>query len=473
MKTIETDVVVIGAGITGLTTAFNLIQSGKRVLLLEKSDRVGGQLKTVSDKGYVFETGPNTGVLNNMDAIELFEHLDNRIQAQTARKESKIRLIWKGKSFHALPSGLLSAVTTPLFSPLDKLRICFEPWRSKGTNPMESIGSLTRRRLGKTFFTHAIDPFISGVYAGDPDRLVTQFAMPKLYKLEQNYGSFIRGALKLQAIPKTDADKKVTKEVFSTPGGFGQLAVALSETLGAENIRLSCGSIQLEPLDENRGWQASLPELGERILAKSVVSTVPAYALSELLPFVEKGLLSDITNMPYAAVVQVGVGIREGAERIPMAFGGLVPSCEKKDVLGILFPSSCFPNRAPEGCATLAFFMGGRKRPEIANWSDEKIRATVCNALVEMLGFPSNYQPEALQLFRHKQAIPQYEADSEARIQAIERIQQAYPGLILAGGIRDGIGLGDRIKQAAQIAKNLAPQIANPSCQTTSTWIFP
>ena len=112
----ERFVVVIGAGLTGLTTAFHLKRKGYQVLVLEKQDRVGGQIQTHTQDGFTFESGPNTGVVSFPEVAELFQALDGRCQIEIARESSKRRLIWKGKRFHALPSGPLQAVTTPLFT---------------------------------------------------------------------------------------------------------------------------------------------------------------------------------------------------------------------------------------------------------------------------------------------------------------------------------------------------------------------
>ena len=138
------DVIVIGAGITGLVTTFLLKEKGVNVLLIEKNTRAGGQLCTVNDDGFLFESGPNTGVVANKDVLDLFNQLGDECTLQTARKESKVRLIWKNGRFCPLPSGLADAVTTPLFSWHDKIRILFEPFRPKGNDPFESIASLTR-----------------------------------------------------------------------------------------------------------------------------------------------------------------------------------------------------------------------------------------------------------------------------------------------------------------------------------------
>ena len=175
------DIVVIGAGLTGLATAFNLKRKGRDVLVLEKKDRIGGQIRTYTEDGFTFESGPNTGVVSFPEVAEMFRNLEGRCQMEVARESSKRRLIWKDDRFHALPSGLIQAISTPLFTLKDKFRILGEPWRKKGDDPNESVGALACRRLGRSFFEYAVDPFVSGAYAGDPMKLTTRFALPKLY----------------------------------------------------------------------------------------------------------------------------------------------------------------------------------------------------------------------------------------------------------------------------------------------------
>lgn len=142
MEPQQTDILIIGAGLTGLTTGFWLTRAGKDIHILEKADRVGGQIHTFREKDFVYESGPNTGVVSYPEVAELFEALSPACALETAREESKRRLIWKGNRFRALPSGLFSAVTTPLFTLGDKFRILGEPFRAKGNNPDESVGEL-------------------------------------------------------------------------------------------------------------------------------------------------------------------------------------------------------------------------------------------------------------------------------------------------------------------------------------------
>ena len=211
----KTDILIIGAGLTGLTTAYTLASKGKNVQVLERMERAGGQIHTHQEDGFVYESGPNTGSISNPEVAELFIELEKvssgKCKLETAHDAAKKRLIWKGDQFRALPSGLGSAIATPLFTLGDKFRILGEPWRKKGENPDETVGELARRRLGKSFVDYAVNPFLSGVYAGDPNTLVTRYALPKLYNLEQNYGSFVRGAMKKAKEPKTDRDRLATK----------------------------------------------------------------------------------------------------------------------------------------------------------------------------------------------------------------------------------------------------------------------
>lgn len=459
----KTEVLVVGAGLTGLTTAYQLSKSGKKVHVVEQRKRVGGQIQTFCEDGFVFESGPTTGSVSTPEVAELMSDLtissDGKCLLETAPDSSKRRLIWKGDRFHDLPSGPLSAISTPLFRFSDKIRILGEPWRKKGTDPDESVGRLACRRLGKSFVDYAVDPFLSGVYAGDPDTLITRYALPKLYNLEQNYGSFIRGSIAKANEPKTDRDRLATKKVFSAVGGLSQIPEAEADAIGHEHISLGVKNVQVKP--SNEGWLTTLVDnMGQsrQLLSHYVVTTCGAYCLPELLPFVGKEQMDAIASLHYAPVMEVAVGVRNDWGGDYRAFGGLVPTCEHKKILGILFPSSCFQGRAPQGGVLFSYFMGGVKQPELLDLSDKEIEYYVLKYFHEMLKFPSKVEPDLIRIFRHKRAIPQYEVTSGARFAAVQHLQEQYPGLIVGGNLRDGIGMAHRITQAAKIAAEINQQ---------------
>ncbi len=404
----QVDVVIIGAGITGLTAAFRLMERGKSVLVIEKSDRVGGQIRSFSEGGFTFESGPNTGVLSNAEIVELFEDLSPLVKLQVADPAAEKRLVWKGKKFHPLPSSLLSAVTTPLFTLFDKFRVLGEPFRAKGTDPNESVGSLAERRLGKSFVDYAVDPFISGIYAGDPYNLTTKYALPKLYNLESEYGGFVRGSIAKAKLPKSEREKKATKKVFSAEGGLQQITDALAQRIGSQNIILSAEGVTINP-----GFTIGYNLNGEHfaVEAKRVVTTCGAYALESLLPFVAPERLSPITTLEYAPVVQVSVGVRRCNNKLPLSFGGLFPSREKRPILGILFPSDCFAGRAPEGGKLYSFFIGGMRSPHMAKLPKEQIEELVKEQMHKLLGYDKDYTIDLMKVFTYDHAIPQYRAD--------------------------------------------------------------
>ena len=448
------EVVIIGAGITGLTTTFRLQQAGWKVTLLEKSNRIGGQIETHKQKGFLFESGPNTGVVSYPEVAELFA--DVQLPLTTATPLANNRWIWRKKKFYALPSSLISAITTPLFTWKDKFGILAEPFRKPGTNPDETLAELVKRRMGKSYLKYAIDPFISGIYAGDVTKLVTRYALPKLYNLEQEYGSFIGGAIKKRRIPKTKRDLLATKECFSAPNGLQDLTDALAQQIGKENIQCGANDICIEPNTNNTFTIRYQMEQGAvELTTDKVITTVGAYALPALLPFISSQKMAPIAQLEYAPVVQVAVGFKDIKGHEQRAFGGLVPSHAKRKVLGILFPSSCFAERAPQNGALFSFFIGGTRYPAICEESDKAIEKLVRKELHKMLQLPKELVPDLIQIFRHEKAIPQYHVSSGARFEAIHAIEQEYTGLILGGNMCGGIGLPDRIKQGCQMAERL------------------
>ena len=456
----KTDIVIIGAGLTGLTTAYLLARKGRELMVVEQMDKVGGQIQTHREGGFVFESGPNTGTISNPEVAELMADLEQtsggKCRLETVPDASKRRLIWKGNRFHDLPSGLISAVTTPLFTFSDKLRILGEPWRKKGDNPDESVGSLARRRLGKSFVDYAVDPFLSGVYAGNPDTLITRYALPKLYNLEQNYGSFVRGAITKMREPKSDRDRLATKKVFSAVGGLSMITQSIAEYLGPQRFALGVKETKVTPTED--GWRVTyINKVGEeeRIDCKQVVTTCGAYELPGMLPFIGDDAMRKLNNLQYAPVVEVGVGVNDALGGDYKAFGGLVPTCENKRVLGILFPSACFTGRAPEGGALFTYFIGGVRHAELLDKSDSELTELVEEHFYSMLKFPEHIKHDLIRIFRHHYAIPQYQITSGERFEAIEQIQKQYPGLTIAGNLRDGIGMAHRIKQATDIANQI------------------
>lgn len=458
MNTNNYDVLIIGSGITGMTAAYYLHKAGKKVLVIDKQQRPGGVIHSANENGFTFEMGPNTGIISNMEVVRLFEELAPECELQVANELVKKRYILKDGKWEALPGSPGAAIKTPLFPGREKFRVLGEPFRSRGKNPHETLAQFVERRLGKSFLEYAIDPFILGVYAGDPSRLVPKYALPKLYNLEQQYGSLIGGTIRKKFADKTPKDQRPSKAVFTAAGGLTSIITALYNRIGAENFRLGFEVKTIQPGNDGYNIETKDAE-GNTVTfhGKEVLSTAGAYALDKMLPFVESEERKKISNLHYTKVVEIAIGFNKW-EGIPLdGFGGLIPHKEKRDLLGIMFMSSLIGGRAPEGGALLSVFMGGVRRQDIMEWSQEKINEAVARELKDLMQL-KEFKPDLFKVIRHEYAIPQYEVSSGERFEAIEKTEKKYPGLHLGGNLRNGIGMADRILQGKELADKILKQ---------------
>lgn len=448
MRETDIKVAIIGAGITGLTTAYYLKKAGIKFTIFESSDHIGGVINTQEKDGFVYETGPNSGVIATAEMADLFEDLKNRCELEKADHSSARRLIWKKGKWKALPSGLISAIFTPLFTLKDKFGILAEPWRKKGTNPNETLAELVKRRMGQSFLDYAIDPFILGIYAGDPNYIVPKYALPKLYNLEQDFGSFIGGAIKKRKIPKTANDKKATREIFSVKGGLINLVTALRDEIGLENIQLNAKNSQFKIAEERYILSNDKSEFSH------LISTINAGNLQNTYAFLEQSDVASIDNLTYAKVAEITLGFKQWEGISLDAFGGLVPFKENRDVLGVLFLSTLFEGRAPKDGALLTLFSGGIRKPEMAELSKDEMFEMLKREMKDMMGL-NEFKPDLFEVNYYAKAIAQYGVDSEERLKSISKIEDKFKNFYLAGSMRNGVGIADRVKQGSEIAKQI------------------
>lgn len=441
-------VAIIGAGITGLTTAYYLKKAGIDFTIFESTNHIGGVINTIQKDGFTYETGPNSGVIATAEMADLFEELKDKCDLEKADHSSARRLIWKKGKWKALPSGLISAVFTPLFKLKDKFGILGEPWRKKGTNPNETLANMVKRRMGQSFLDYAIDPFILGIYAGDPNYIVPKYALPKLYNLEQDFGSFIGGAIKKRKIPKTADDKKATREIFSVKGGLINLVNALRDEIGLENIQLNAKNIQFDIANKKYILKEDKTEFSH------LLSTINAGNLQETYPFLEKSDVLPIDNLTYAKVTEITLGFNNWEGISLDAFGGLIPFKENRNVLGVLFLSTLFEGRAPKDGALLTLFSGGIRKPEMAELSKEKLFEMLKHEMKDMMGLTA-FKPDLFEVNYYNKAIAQYGVDSEERLKSITHIEEKFRNFYLAGSMRNGVGIADRVKQGSDIAKQI------------------
>ena len=441
------DVLVVGAGISGLTAAFHLLRGGLDVAVVEASDRVGGAIRTLREGGWTFEQGPNT-VLESRPAVgRLIREAGLEGRKLAASPAAKKRFLWKGGRLLPLPSGPGSFLTTPLFPASAKLRLLREPFIGRApAGTEESIAQFVRRRLGQAILDYAVGPFVSGVYAGDPERLSVQWAVARIYALERDHGGLIRGAL---------AKRKGAGSGFgpgggmiSIAGGLEELPRWLAEVVEEVRTGLACRSVRVG------GAGFAVETDRETLHAREVVLAVPADALAGILAEASGGRSRAFAEIPYAPVVVASYGFRRADVRHPLdGFGFLAPRKESLRLLGGLFPSTLYPDRAPEGHVAIAAFAGGRTDPGILDLDDDALHAALLADLDRALGLQGD--PVVRHVTRWPRAIPQYELGHGRFVDLARALERELPGLHLAGNFIGGVSVPDCIQNATDLAETI------------------
>lgn len=448
-------IVIAGAGISGLTLAFRLLQKGLDVTVIEADNRAGGKIWSDPVDGFLCEKGPNGFLDNKPKTLALCRDLG--IEPVRSNENSKKRYIFSNKKLNALPESPMSFIKSDLLSWGGKLRLLRELIAPKGP-PDETVTDFIIRRLGREALEKLIDPMCSGIYAGDPYRMSIRSCFPRIKELEQEYGSLIRALIKIRRQKKREAKSPEAAKVSAAPGGtltsFLTGAQTLTDAL-AEKIenRLKTGAALQDITRDDSGYQ--LFTSSETIRADVVVLATPAYVTSDILKNFDAGIAKMLSAIPYPHVSVVCLGYRKEnvAHRLD-GFGFLVPHREDRRILGTLWDSSIFPNRASEGHVLLRTMVGGAQYPEMAMLDDRKIIDTVFGELSNILGLKN--EPEIVRIYRWEKAIPQYLLGHSKLLDGISDRLRQYPGLYLTGNAYRGIGINDCVQQSETLASEIS-----------------
>ena len=467
-------VAIIGAGITGLTAAFYLKRQGVLVTVYEAGERAGGVIQSLRQDGFLAEFGPNTILETSPKIAQLVRDagLETRKLATDPKAEARF-VVRYGRPIE-MPGSPLGFFTTPLFTAKAKLAVLREPFiKSRRDGVEESIGQFVVRRFNQEFLDHAIDALVAGIYAGDPHKLSLPHAFPKLKALEDNYGSMIKGQI------FGARDRKKSGEVAKDRAAkfsFAEGLQVLPDTLAAQlGDSLQLNTLVTKLTQTANGWQVTTAN-GEAEFDK-VIYCGTAYRLAELQIVGRAGshlpalasvadpgahgvtrpttAFSEISYPPVGAVV---LGFkREDVIHPACGFGMLIPKIEGFKILGTIFSSALFPNRAPAGHVTLTSYIGGARYPDLGLLPPEKlIEATLADLRV-LLGVKG--QPVFTHTKTWPHAIPQYNVGYGKYRDLLTSIEGSSPGLFFAGHYRDGVSLGDSIVSGVNIADRVSPGI--------------
>lgn len=434
---------VIGAGVAGLTAAYRLHQRGVDVQVLEATSRPGGVIRSDAVDGRLVEAGPNT--LRPSPLLEdLIDDLELESDRVWANDEAARRYVVRDGRPIPIPMSVGDFVTTDLFSTSAKLRLLAEPFVGRADAEDESLARFTRRRLGPEVLDYAVAPFVGGVFAGDPEQLSARHAFEKLAQLEEDYGSLFWGAVR-----GGDDNDDTPSGLYSFRDGAETLPVALADAL---DDRVVYDTRVTGLRRDDTQWFVDTNAQSDSF--DSIICTVPLHALSSIILDTSVDC-APLTEVEYPPVHVVALGYDQAAVDHPLdGFGMLVPPVEDDfDILGTLFSSTLFEDRAPSGTALLTTFVGGARNPGLARRDADTIQSVVESDLAGLLGVSGS--PRFTHHVHWPRAIPQYTTGYGAVKDTLDALEDQHAGLYFAGNYRQGVSVGDAATSGADAAERV------------------
>ena len=448
---------IIGAGISGLSLAYLLAQgpADVEISVLEAEARAGGKIGSKRINGFLCEQGPGGFLDNKPKTLQLCSALG--VAPLRSSGNAQKRFLFTKGELTVLPASPAAFLTSNILSWRGKLRIAGELLAPRGPAD-ETVAQFITRRLGREALERLIDPMVSGVYAGDPHTMSVTSAFPRIKELEREYGSLIKALIKIRRQKLREHGKRAASKVTTAPGGaltsfsdgVQTLTDQLADKLGG---RLRIGEAVLDISKSNNRYQ--IVTSGVVYESDIVVIATPAYVAGKLLRDFDKDIAKLLSEIPYPHVSVVCLGYAKSKVQHKLdGFGFLVPHNENRKILGTLWDSSLFANRAPQDSVLLRTMIGGAQFPELAALAPDQLQDIVLAELRSILGIKGD--PLMTQVYQWPQAIPQYLVGHGARLDALSDRLKNHPGLYLSGNAYRGIGMNDCIANAYQLAEQIS-----------------
>jgi oxygen-dependent protoporphyrinogen oxidase len=464
-------IAIIGGGIAGLSAAFYLEKARRagadlQWTLFEKSDRLGGVIRTEHRDGFVMEAGPDSYLAAKPEATFLCQELGLNHELIWSNDEGrKTYIVVKGKLI-SVPQGLEFMVptrvwpmaTTPLFSFSTKLRMAAELFSSARKNDAdESVGDFVRRHFGQEMVDRVAEPLLAGVYGGNVEELSVRAVLPRFAEMERQHGSLVRATLRAKAQPKANAHRHPqNKALFSSlKNGMEQLVGALLGALPQLSIRLEQQEISVRQVNDD--WQVESNGVQERFQA--VLLAVPAPVAAGLLRQFDPKLIEGLARIQYTSSAAVALAYED--VDLPPGHGFLVPRSERRKIMACTFVHKKFNHRVPEGKKMLRCFFSSSRMPDLLTHSEEALQQIARQELKEILGV--NAEPIFARTFMWDRAMAQYETGHLDRVAEMEKMIAAMPGFHIIGNSFHGIGVPDCIKSARQAVEQITSAVSQPA----------
>ncbi len=446
------EVIIIGGGISGLATAWWLAQADIPVEVWEREQHPGGKIQTTAHQGYLLEQAAALLLNFRPEVAEFVEQsgLEPLKSRRTPLAEQNRYLLDNGQ-LNAMRMKMGDFILSSQWSLQGKLRMMLEPLLPRGGSESETVTQFITRRFGHELLEKAMDPFVSGTLASDPDRANAEATLGRLTALERKYGSLTLGAIIYKIARKHSA---CITETFSFEGGMSTLVEQLAQHPGI-TLRTNHRATSVEP--GPYGWQLHTTDYQNNTRhhhAREVIFSTPAHTTAHLLQGVAPEVSRLLQGVEYASLDVLHTGFDRAQIAHPLdGTGFLTPRREPVPFNGNIWMSSLFRGRAPEGKSLLTTYLGGARHPEVSEWSEQQIVERTLEALEPILGIQG--APEMVQLQRHRQALPLYHGPYAARMRQLQHDLKQHRGLHIAANYLGGISVRDRIAQGQQLAQRL------------------
>jgi oxygen-dependent protoporphyrinogen oxidase len=463
-------ILIVGGGISGLAAAYTTAKNADGAIsisLLEAGPDWGGKIRTDREGGFVIEGGPDTFIVTKPWAVNLCRELGIADRLQGTNPKAKKTYILKNEVLHELPGGLTmmipteigEMVRTGLLSWPEKARMGLDflipPKNGSGD---ETLGGFVTRRLGRGAYESLIEPLMSGIYAGDGDRLSLRATFPYLRDLEKKRGGLVRGALAARRErTKTGGPAPGSRSLFLTPlTGLAEIVEALVKDLERSGVEL-CLNSAVRAIDRDNRWRLTL-ETGESLAADALVLATPAFVSGDLLMDIAPDLAAELLGIEYVSTATVSLAYRESDLPRPLdGYGYVIPRREGRAALACTWTSTKFPHRAPGGFALLRVFVGRAGQEGEILWDEAGLEEIARDELHRTLGITA--EPQLSRVYIWERAMPQYNLGHPERLARIEASLERIPGLALAGNAYRGIGLPDCIRSGELAADRVTQTI--------------
>lgn len=448
-------ILVIGAGISGLTAAYRLKERGFEVRVIDSAPRAGGVINTVSENGFRAESGSNSVMVQSAKTLDFIREIGLEGRMVTSNSLSKKRFFVKNGKICEVPMNPVKMAFSPLFSLAGKFRILADLWKKPHDPDSDpSVAEFTVHRMGREALDYGMNPFMAGIYGGNPEKLSARYAFPPFWKLEQKYGSIVRGGMKARR-EKAAAGNFFKPVMISFKDGLAELVDRLASLLDGS---LSLGA-RIASVDYDMGgwrvcWTSDTGEDCDEF--DEMVIAVPAKKIRELpLPGTLAAALAPLDRIEYAPVASVTMGFRRSDVAHPLdGFGALVPEKEKNyRILGALFVSTVFVGRAPSGCVTITCYVGGMRSPELAKLGDAELVELALDDLRRLVGLSG--RPMFERVFRWENGIAQYNVGYGEFLEAAAEARAEFPTVRLLGSYLGGVGVSSCMENALAAAESV------------------